>query len=139
MIQLSPAIQQFLAEVMPAVVGVKRSNGSVQLNPVWYEFRDGFVWLNSAVGRGWPTRLQQQNDVTLLFVDPKNIYRWAQVQGRLVDASTQGADEHISRLSERYTGNPKYQKMKPEEVRITFKIEPLRVTGWAERRRSWDS
>jgi len=136
-IRVSPPLREFLEEVMPVTVGLRRADGGVQLNPVWYEFRDGHVWLNSAVGRAWPTRLQRQKDLTLLFVDPKNMYRWVQMKGRLVEATSEGADEHISRLSARYTGNPNYQKMRPDEQRIRFKIEPLRVNGWAARRQGW--
>ncbi len=136
-VRLKEPLQRFLEEVMPVTIGTRRSDGSVQLNPVWYEFRDGSVWLNSAVGRGWPTHLQQQKEVTLLFVDPKNMYRWVQMQGQLVEATTEGADAHISRLSARYTGNPNYQKMRAEEQRIRFKIEPRRVNGWASRREPW--
>ena len=54
--------------------------------------------------------------------------RWVRIDGRLVEASTVGADEHIDRLSGRYTGNP-FRKLEPNEQRIMFKIEPVRITG----------
>lgn len=54
---------------------------------------------------------------------------WAQVQGRLVTATTEGADEHINQLSLRYTGTPVYQYRRPGMRRVTLKIEPLRITG----------
>lgn len=130
-VKLSHKLQQFLSEVFPAVVGTKRRDGTTQLNPVWFEVGDnGDIWLNSGRDRRWQAHLQRDKEVTLLFVDPKNMFRWAQVQGRLVEATTQSADEHIDRLSLRYTGNPKYQNPNPGEQRIKLKIEPLRITGW---------
>jgi len=128
-IHLTDAQRKFFHEVMPVTVGTRRKDGTVQLNPVWYDFHDGYFHLNSARGRNWAEHVQQQKDVTLLFVDPRNMYRWAQVQGRLVNVTTEGADAHIDRLSARYTGNPVYQNRVPGEVRISMTIEPLRITG----------
>ena len=47
MTELSTKMKKFVAEVMPAVVGTRRRNGSVQMNPIWYEYSDGYFWLNS--------------------------------------------------------------------------------------------
>ena len=131
--RLTEKMQTFLNEVFPAVVAVKRENGSVQVTPVWFEYRDGYLWLNSNTKRRWAQRLQKQGEVDMLLLDPRDMFRWLKVRGRLVEMTTQGASEHIDRLSLRYTGNPKYRSYEPGEQRITLKIEPLRVS------RSWGS
>jgi general stress protein 26 len=107
-VTLSANMQQFVAEVMPAIVGTRRKDTTVQMNPIWFEYRDGYFWLNSWRGSAWMTHVERDRDVTLLLIDPKNMYRFAQVQGRLVEATAEGANEHIDRLSLRYTGNPVY-------------------------------
>lgn len=132
-VALSEKMQAFLREVMPVVVGTKRKDGSVQMNPVWYELRDGYIWLNSFEGSHWMEHVRRDRDVTLLFIDPKNMFRWAQVQGWLVEDVPDAGDAHINRLSARYTGNPRYQKRSPAERRVVIKIEPLRVTGYIDR------
>ncbi len=66
--------------------------------------------------------------MTLLLIDPRNMFRVAQIQGQLVEATTDGAEAHIDRLSRRYTGNP-YQYRRPGVQRVVLKVEPLRITG----------
>jgi len=34
---LNDSLRNFLDEVMPAIVGTIRSDGSVQMNSIWYE------------------------------------------------------------------------------------------------------
>ena len=128
-VALNEDMLAFVQEVFPAIVGTKRRDGTVQMNPIWFEYRDGYFWLNSCQGSHWMAHIERDRDVTLLLLDPRDRYRWAQVQGRLVTATTEGADEHINQLSLRYTGNPVYQYRRPGMRRVTLKIEPLRITG----------
>lgn len=133
--QFTEKMKAFMNEVFPAIVGVTRPSGSVTVTPVWFEYRDGFIWLNSATTRRWQQHVQQNGEVDILLLDPKNMFRWLQVRGRLVEATTKGASEHIDRLSHRYTGNPTYQSYNPGEQRIMLRLEPLRVAhSWG----SWD-
>ncbi|TMD04579.1 MAG: hypothetical protein E6J01_12570 [Chloroflexi bacterium] len=132
---LTDKMTAFLNEVFPAVIALKRPNGSIQVIPVWFEYRDGYFWLNSATSRRWPQHLQKAGEVEMLLLDPKDMFRWLKVRGRLVETTTKGAAEHIDRLSLRYTGNPKYQSYQPGEQRITLKVEPVRVSpSWG----SWE-
>ncbi len=62
-----------------------------------------------------------------------HMFRYAEVQGRLVEATTEGADEQIDRLSLRYTGNPTYQNRRPGMQRVLLKIEPTRVKSSLDR------
>jgi hypothetical protein len=104
------------------------------MNPVWFEYRDGQIWLNGGPNRGWFKHMKRHNRVTLFVLDPKNMWRWAQIQGRLAGTSTEGADDHIERLSQRYTGRP-YRN--PKIDRLIVCIEPTRVTGM-ESGQAWD-
>src|SRR5437764_4494418 len=84
-VELSPKMQEFTQEVYPAIIGTNRKDGSVQINPVWFEFQDGSFWINGGTNRGWFKHLQRDPRITLLLIDPKNMFRWAQVQGRMVE------------------------------------------------------
>jgi hypothetical protein len=127
-VNLSERAQQLMAQPLLTIVGTMRLNGTVQMNPVWFEYRDGHFWLNSARGRAWPANLEREQAATLLIIDKEDPHYWAQVQGRLVEATEKGAEEHINRLSLRYTGQP-FRKLAGGELRVMFKIEPLRITG----------
>src|SRR5438309_268303 len=127
-VELSPKMQAFTQEVFPAIIGTNRKDGSVQLDPVWFELKDGFFWLNSNTRRTWPKNLQRDRELTMLLVDPKNPDRYAQIKGRLISLIPDPTAEFIGRLAHRYTGKP-FRELEPGEHRITFKIQPVSVTG----------
>ena len=125
---LSPAVQKLAALPILVTVATRRADGSVQLNPVWFELKDGFIWLNSNTSRTWPKNLQRDRDVTMLLVDPKVPDRYAQIRGRLVSLIPDPKHEAIDHLAERYTGK-KFRELEPGEHRVTLKIQPVAVTG----------
>jgi PPOX class probable F420-dependent enzyme len=127
---LAEDLAAFAQEVIPAILGTTRSNGSAQMNPVWYEYDGQSFWLNAADSRAWLEHLRRDPRVTLLLIDPNNMWRWAQIQGEVVeidDDPQRGAD-HIDRLSERYLGRP-YGGFRVGETRVKVRVEPVRVTG----------
>jgi PPOX class probable F420-dependent enzyme len=125
---LSPAVQRLAALPILIAVATRRADGSVQLNPVWFELKDGFIWLNSNTSRTWPKNLQRDRDLTMLLVDPKVPDRYAQIRGRLVSLIPDPEHEFIDHLAERYTGK-KFRDLEADEHRVTLKIQPVEVTG----------
>ena len=126
--RLSEPLREFLDEVMPAIVGTTRRDGSVQMNPIWYERRDDELWLNPASSRAWGRRLEPGATVTLLFVDPRDQWRWAQVQGEVLERTDVGGEEHIDRLARRYLGTD-YAWHDDGDPRLVVRVRPTRVTG----------
>jgi hypothetical protein len=45
-----------------------------------------------------------------------------------VEITEDGASEHIDRMAKKYLGVDKYPGRAPGEVRVLYRIEPLRVT-----------
>jgi PPOX class probable F420-dependent enzyme len=133
-LQFGPRLKAFLDEPLPITIGTTRKDGSVQMAPVWYEYRDGQIWLNGGPTRDWVKHLKRDPRITLLQLDPKNMFRWAQIQGRLASTTAEGAGDHIERLSQRYTGGP-YRN--PKVDRLIVRIDPERVTG-GESGQPWD-
>jgi PPOX class probable F420-dependent enzyme len=132
MVELSANMEAFVGEVMPAVVGTRRRDGTVQMNPIWYEYRAGYFWLNSWRGSAWMRHVERDGDVTLLLLDPRNAGRWAQVQGKLVATSDEHGAQHIDALSQRYTGHVYDYRFNPRP-RVRIQIEPIRITGSIDR------
>jgi PPOX class probable F420-dependent enzyme len=130
-LQFGPRLSAFLAEPNLIALGTIRRDGSVQLNPVWFEYRDGLIWLNGGPRRGWFRHLERDPRITLLVFAN---FRWVQIQGRLVDSTTEGADDHIDLLSQRYRGTP-YPA--PKVDRLIVRIAPERVTG-GDQQQPWD-
>ena len=124
----------FLGQVLPAIVGTRLDNGTVQMNPAWYEYDDGYFWLNSWRGARWLARIERNRQATLLMIDPKDMYRVVRAETRLVRTTTDGAVEHVNRLSQRYRGRP-YRSAAPQQ-RVLIQLEPVRVLsqlGWRAR------
>ncbi|MDQ6670350.1 MAG: PPOX class F420-dependent oxidoreductase [Chloroflexota bacterium] len=133
-LKFGPRLKAFLDEPSPVTIGTTRKDGSVQMAPVWYEYRDGQIWLNGGPNRDWVKHLRRDPRITLFIVDPKSMWRWVQIQGRLANTSVEGADDHIEHLSQRYLGGP-YRG--PKVDRLIVRIEPERVTG-GESMQPWD-
>jgi hypothetical protein len=122
---ISQANLDFFQEVMPIIVGTRRQNGVVKMDPAWYEFRDGHFWLNSFRGSRWLANIERDGQASLLLIDPKDMTRVVHVEAGLVGVSTDGAEEHLAGLTIRY-GMPMHADPEPQ-VRIRIQLEPRNV------------
>jgi len=103
-----------LATVMP--------DGSPQVTPLWFEFKDGIIRINTAVGRRKARNLDSNPKVALAIVDPTNPYRYLQIRGHVIRSTKDGADANIDSLAKRYLGQDKYPFRAPGEVRVIYEI-----------------
>ena len=106
----------------------------MHLTPLWFEYRDGFVWINGAASRDWLEHLRRDDRVSLLVVDPRRILRRVEMLGRVAAITVDDGNVEINRLSQRYNGRDFGSR---REQRITVQVEPLRVGG-ADGQESWD-
>lgn len=104
-------------------------NGTPQTSPVWVDFDDTHVLVNSARGRLKDKNMRQRPQVALSIQDPDDPYRYLEVRGRVVEITEQGAEEHIDRLAKRYLGLDRYPHRQPGEVRVIYKIKPERTSA----------
>ena len=103
-----------LATVMP--------DGSPQVTPVWFEFKDGAIRINTALGRRKARNLETNPKVAMAIVDPANPYRYLQIRGHVTRSTQDGADAHIDSLAKRYLNQDKYPFRGPGEVRVIYEI-----------------
>ena len=108
-----------LATIMP--------DGTPQVTPVWFDYMDGKVRVNSAKGRVKARNMKENAPVALSILDPDNPYRYIQIRGRVGRATEDGASAHIDSLAKKYLGKEKYPFGQPGEVRMLFEIEPSAV------------
>ena len=104
-------------------------DGSPQVTPVWFEYDGEFLIFNTAKGRQKDKNLKASPKVALSIVDPKNMYRYVEVRGEIVDISEEGASAMIDRLAKRYMGVEVYPYHSANETRVTYKVKPLRCAG----------
>jgi PPOX class probable F420-dependent enzyme len=105
------------------------ADGSPQVTPVWFDYTDGAVRVNTAKGRVKSRTLRSGAPVALAIMDPDNAYRYLQIRGRVRRAVEQGADAHIDSLAKKYLGKDTYPFRQPGEVRVMYEIEPISVSG----------
>ena len=110
-----------------ALVGTLRRDGTPHVQPTWIDVENGKVALNSAEGRAWPKNLRRDPRVTITVLNMENPYEYAEIRGRMVEDTHEGAFEHIDKLAMKYLGEEKYPFLKPGEQRIIFRIEPEQV------------
>jgi hypothetical protein len=53
----------------------------------------------------------------------------ASIKGKIIEQTTEGADEHLKRLAKRYLGIGRYYYRKPNHKLIILKIKPEKITG----------
>jgi PPOX class probable F420-dependent enzyme len=105
------------------------SDGSPQTTPVWVDYRDGEVWVNSAEGRQKDRNVRRDPRVALAIVDPDNPYRYVEVRGRVREITRDGADAHIDAMAKKYLGQDQYPFRQPGEQRVLYKIAIEKATA----------
>lgn len=121
-----PEVKDLLEKPNYAVISTHNEDGSILSTVVWVDAENGNVTVNSAIGRRWPTNLQRDPRVTLLIQESGNPYHYVEIRGRAT-ATTDGADEHINRLTKKFIGQDEYPYRQPGEQRIKFVITPEHV------------
>jgi PPOX class probable F420-dependent enzyme len=112
-----------------ANLGTIMRDGSPQVTPVWVDYDGKFVRVNSALGRMKDKNMRRDPRVSLSIQDPENPYRYLEIRGKVAEITQNGADDHINSLSQKYLNKPVYPFRQPGEVRVTYKIEPQKISS----------
>jgi PPOX class probable F420-dependent enzyme len=112
-----------------AYLSVHLRGEDMMVNPVWCGWDGENVVLNSVEGRLKDKMMREHRRVAMCIADPDNSFRYLDVRGTVIEITTDGADEHIDQLSQRYLGMDKYPYRRPGDVRVIFRIRPDKVRG----------
>ena len=95
-----------LATVMP--------DGSPQNTPVWFDFTDGKIRVNSALGRVKVRNMKLGAKVALSILDPDNPDRYVQLRGTVTRVRQDDvAAAHIDQLAHKYSGSTRTPTRRP--------------------------
>ena len=72
---IGPRLQGFFDEKLAAILTTLNKSNAPEMTPVWYEFRDGHIWLNGDKTRIWLKRMEETGRVTFFVMDPVNLWR----------------------------------------------------------------
>ena len=102
-------------------------DGSPQTTPVWVDYQNGDLWVNSALGRQKDKNVRRDPRVAVTIIDADNPYRYVEVRGKVKEITQTGADEHINAMAKKYLGQDAYPFRQPGEERVLYKIAILKA------------
>lgn len=101
-------------------------DGAPQVTPVWVDTDGSYVYINTAAGRLKERNVRRQPLVGLDVLDQSNPYSYVQIQGRVVEITSEGSVEHINEMHRKYHGSGEYP-LPPGQQRVILKIAPEKV------------
>lgn len=119
--------RKLLREPNIAHIATVNEDGSPQVTPVWVDVDQENILVNTAEGRRKARNMRKNPRVALDVTDRKDPYSMLSVQGRVVEITPEGADEHVDSLAKKYLGQDEYPFRQPGEQRLLVKIRPQKV------------
>lgn len=114
-----------------AHIATTQPDGSPQVTPVWFDYTNGVIRVNTVKGRVKARNMSVGSKVALSIVDPDNAYRYIQIRGAVTKETTDGAVAHIDSLAKNYLGKDVYPWHNAKEERVTYEITPSSVQTMA--------
>ena len=132
-VPIPEAYRDLLDRPIVVVLVTVMPNGQPQATPVWCSYDGTHILVNIARGRQKAKNMAANPRVTVLAIDPNNVFRWIEVRGRVEEITEQGVVEHINALAKLYAGRDDYYAPMPDmrgkETRMIYKIRPERVNA----------
>lgn len=111
-----------------AFIATMMQDSAPQVTPVWVDYDKGSILINTAEGRTKTRNVARDPRVAVSVADSTNPYVHASIRGRVIERTTQGADEHIDKMAKKYLDVEKYPFRAPGEKRVLLKIKPEAVS-----------
>jgi PPOX class probable F420-dependent enzyme len=102
-------------------------DGSPQLSPVWANYEDGHILVNTAEGRIKHKNVVNDPRVAVSVVSRNNPLDMTTIRGKVVEMIPDYDYKHADKLTLQYMGRDHYPFKRADEKRIIFKIKPERV------------
>ncbi|WP_278101438.1 PPOX class F420-dependent oxidoreductase [Microbacterium proteolyticum] len=122
------ALRDLLENPNYGALGTVRPDGTVQVNPMWFEFDGEHVLFTHTTTRQKYRNLQANPSMSFMVFDPDQPYRYIEVRGRLVDEVADPEGAFYVRLGQRY-GNAGQQPPPDRANRVILKMSVEKVGG----------
>jgi len=104
------------------------TEGEPHVTPVWCALDGDDIVINTALGRKKARNLASDARVAFSLTDPDDPYICVAGRGTVVTFTTEGADEVINSLAQKYLGVETYPYGHEGDVRVTVRIRPDHVS-----------
>ena len=119
-------IQLFSAKNLVFIATVM-NDGSPQVSPVWANYDDGYILVNTAEGRIKHKNILRDPRVAVSVVSKDNPLDMTTIRGTVVELIPDYDYSHADTLTRQYLGREKYPFKRDDEKRIILKIKPDKV------------
>ncbi len=127
--------RDLLQEPVHGVLTTMMPDGTPQSSIVWVDCDEEHVLINTTLERQKGRNMRANPKVTLLVIDPRNSSRWIEVRGRVREMTSEGAEAHADKLTQRYShprrrfyGDVYPVEQKYKETRVIVRIEPIHIS-----------
>ncbi len=126
--------RDLLVDPIHGVLSTLMPDGQPQSNIVWADYDGTYVLINTTLERQKGRNMRANPKVALLVVDPKDVSRWVEVRGNVVEIQREGAEAHADHLTQQYTDKHRFYgdiypvEQKHKETRVIVKIEPVKIS-----------
>ena len=116
-----------------AFLATLSKDGFPHVTPVWAEMvkegHDDLILINTFETSAKNKHITNDNRIALSIVDQNNPFNMASIKGKVIEQTTEEADEQLKRLAKKYLGIGKYYYRKPSHKQIIIKIKPEKIMG----------
>ena len=109
------------------------ADGSPQVTPVWFDYTDGMIRVNTAKGRVKSRTLRPGAPVALAIMDPDNPYRYVQIRGRVAGPSSRAQTPTSTRWRRNISAKTPIRSASPARFGSCTRSSRSRYPEWAER------
>ena len=121
---MDPKVEKLFREKNLVFIATINLDGSPQLTPVWGDYQDGYILLNTAEGRIKHRNVLHDSRVAACVVSHDDPLEMITIRGRVVEIIPDYDYNHADKLAKKYMGLEKYPYKRINEKRIIFKIKP---------------
>jgi len=120
-------VQKLFEEKNLVFIATLMKDGSPQLSPVWANFQDGYILVNTAEGRIKHKNVLRDPRVAISVVSNNNPLDMTTIRGKVEQLIPDYDYKHADELTRKYMGREHYPFKRQDEKRIILKIKPERV------------
>ena len=119
-------VQLFSANNLVFIATVMK-DGSPQVSPVWANFEDGHVLINTAEGRIKHKNVLRDPRVAVSVVSKDNPLDMTTIRGVVTELIPDYDYSHADKLTQQYMNRSHYPFKRDDEKRVILKIKPDKV------------
>ncbi len=124
---MEPQAEKLFKDKNLVFIATIMKDGSPQLSPVWANYDNGHILVNTAEGRVKHKNVLRDPRVAISVVSQNNPLDMTTIRGKVIEIVPDYDYVHINKLTKKYMGVENYPFRQVGEKRIVLKIKPEKV------------